>query len=78
MSVGRSPAQSLLYEGFNGYTVGTMIGQATNANTLGLTGNYAENTGGTILFQSAGLSLGDLAVTGGSVTTKSPKESPAL
>jgi len=65
-------AAPLVYEGFNGYTAGNMNGQLANGNTVGLdtagaSGTYAV-AGSAATFQSTGLSLGTLAVSGGSVS----------
>jgi hypothetical protein len=67
-----SPAALLVYEGFNGYTVGNISGQAT-VNTTGLQGNWAAGNvgGGTATYTASGLSFGSnfLSVAGGALNT---------
>ena len=69
-----APARAtlLVYEGFNGYTVGALAPQTPNANTTGLDGsvgyydgNGTRTAGYTI--QSAGLTFGSLSTSGGSL-----------
>jgi len=67
-----SRATLLVYEGFNGYTTGTLAGQTPNANTAGLdtTVGYYDG-GGTrtagYTIQATGLSLGSLQTSGGAL-----------
>ena len=65
------PATLLVYEGFDGYTAGTFVGQTT-INTIGLTGSYVSaNTTATdsnnVKFQTTGLSFGGMQTNGGSI-----------
>ena len=63
-------ATTLVYEGFNGYTNGSIDGQAV-VNTTGLTGNYNAYAGGMTVSDSSGLTFSNLQVSGGALTTSS-------
>jgi hypothetical protein len=68
-----SPARAtlLVYEGFNGYSTGSLVGQTASSSTIGLTGNY-QSVGGTSLSAvSSGLTLGNLVVSGGAANSSS-------
>lgn len=68
-------ASLLVYEGFNGYTIGKLEGQIPNANTTGLdtisTKGYYDGAttsrAGTFTAQASGLTFGTLATSGGSM-----------
>lgn len=64
-------ASLLIYEGFNGYTVGDIGGQAVNTNATGLTGNYAASQVSRANYQTNGLTFSNLVVSGGSVVQNS-------
>ncbi len=70
LTAASSRATLLVYEGFNGYSAGTLTGQ-TATNTSGLTGAYGQGAGGQILAQSQGLSFSNLQVSGGSAVNSS-------
>lgn len=62
-----APARAalLLYEGFNGYGSGTLVGQTT-ANDTGVTGTFSGT--GTVTYASTGLAFGSLQTSGGAAT----------
>ena len=67
-------ASLLVYEGFNGYTAGQLVGQTPNANTIGLNssvGYYDDGVTTTrtlnYTLQTTGLTFGSLATSGGAL-----------
>lgn len=64
-------ADLLVYEGFNGYTTGTLAGQTVNGNAIGLSGAYLQPAGQYTAITTSGLVFGSGATTyatsGGSV-----------
>lgn len=57
-------ASLLIYEGFNGYTTGTLAGQTVNGNAVGLSGTYVQSgTGQYTAVTSSGLTFGSGATT---------------
>lgn len=64
-------ASLVIYEGFNGYTTGTLAGQTANSNAIGLTGTYTEVIYSGTEITTTGLSFGSgattYAVTGGAL-----------
>jgi len=70
LTISPSHAALLVYEGFNGYSTGTLTGQAAT-NTTGLTGSYGQGAGGQIVAQTQGLTFSNLVVSGGSAANSS-------
>jgi len=58
-----SGAALLVHESFEGYSTGTLIGQAVHANATGISGSYS---GSNFDYNPVGLSFGDYIVSGGS------------
>lgn len=59
----------LVYEGFNGYTVGELNGQAANSNSQGLSGNWDQSSyTNRHLITSTGLTFDGLLTNGGALT----------
>ncbi len=63
-SMADATASLLVYEGFNGYTTGTLAGQTVNSNAIGLSGTYVQSgTGQYTAVTSSGLVFGSGATT---------------